>query len=197
MMDYGQFDSLSQYLLEKPDISYASFQQLRNSMPEHHRGYFTAKVFMACKPDPTTFTISSEKFVKYIDYDIEMKRVLYDLLTLSLNNPDPHYLTPDQLQSYILNRIPDLDPHRQMVPSFHEFYACTMVQRFLFYIDTRNRNKISIQELMRSSVLKDLLDFLHMQQELVRLAEEQERLGRIGVEDERINEEVYILRDKT
>lgn len=64
LMDYNQFDSLSQYLLEKPDITYASFQQLRHSLPEHHRGYFTAKVFMACKPDPKTLSISSEKFVK-------------------------------------------------------------------------------------------------------------------------------------
>ncbi|RYH14333.1 hypothetical protein EON65_33800 [archaeon] len=133
---------------------------------------------------------------RYIDYDIELKRVLYDLLTLSLFNPDPHYLTPDQLQSYIHTRIPDLDPHHQMVPSFHEFYACTMVQRFFFYIDTRNRNKISIQELIRSSVLKDFLEFLHLQQELVQGVKEQKRLGRVGVEDEKINEEVYILRDK-
>lgn len=107
-----------------------------------------------------------------------MKRILLDLLEYSLLNSSPDYITCEQLQAYIYRRIPDLDPEHQMVESFHEFYTCTAVQRFLFHVDTRNSNKLSIRQIMTSQVLKEFLDLLQLQQQIVSLIQDENLQGR-------------------
>lgn len=186
ILEPGAFRALSQFLLESGEISYDTFVALRQTLPEMHSKYFTSKVFLALAPNPTSLTISSERFVKFIDQDLEMKRILLDLMEYSLLNANPSYITAAQLQAYIGRRIPDIDPDQQMVESFHEFYTCTAVQRFLFHVDHRNSNSLSIAALMRSEVLAEFLDLLASQAQQTSLREL----------DQEQSEEMYLLRDK-
>lgn len=189
ILDSGAFRALSQFLLETGEVSYETFVQLRQSLPPLHSHYFSAKLFMSLIPDPTHYTVSSERLVRFIDQELESKKFLIDMLEFSLMNPNTDYITSDQLQSYLFRRIPDIDPERKMVESFYEFYTCTAVQRFLFQLDNRNSNQISIKQLVKSDVLQEFLDIIQHQQQMMALLQDHE------VHGDR-TDEIYLLREK-
>lgn len=90
---------------------------------------------------------------------MDVENTLLNLMDVIPPGSDPllTYVTEQQLESFILQMIPEIDVYQRMHESFYEYYACTSSQRFLFYLDTRKTNMISIKKLAHSTVMDELL----------------------------------------
>ena len=67
------------------------------------------------------------------------------------------HITEDQLQAYIMKMIPQIDTDQRMSVEFHEYYAITAVQKFMFFLDNHNSNIISVKKLAHSDLMAELL----------------------------------------
>jgi len=67
------------------------------------------------------------------------------------------YITEVQLQTFITKMIPKIDIHQRMSEEFHEYYAITAAQKFMFFLDNRNSNMLSVKKTAHSKVMAELL----------------------------------------
>lgn len=68
------------------------------------------------------------------------------------------HVTEGQLQTYITKMmIPKIDINQRMSEEFHEYYAVTATQKFMFFLDNRNSNTLSITKVAHSKVMAELL----------------------------------------
>lgn len=68
------------------------------------------------------------------------------------------YLRESDLENYILELIPTLPQLDGLEKSFHSFYVCTAVRKFLFFLDPLRTGKVRIQDILACSFLDDLLE---------------------------------------
>ena len=66
-------------------------------------------------------------------------------------------LTEQQLESFIIKMIPEIDIFQRMHESFTDFYAYTAAQKFIFFLDMRKTNAISIKKLAHSKEMEELM----------------------------------------
>ncbi len=93
-----------------------------------------------------------------------LENLIFKLLPFSAHNDDMGWITSDQLQLFIQKEFIDLiDPRHNMDESFYEFYTCTAVAKFLFYLDNRNVNKLSVRMIVHSSVMDELQNLAQLQ----------------------------------
>lgn len=62
------------------------------------------------------------------------------------------------LENYILELIPTLPQLEGLEKSFHSFYVCTAVRKFLFFLDPLRTGRVRIQDILACSFLDDLLE---------------------------------------
>ncbi|KYN26665.1 Serine/threonine-protein phosphatase 2A regulatory subunit B'' subunit gamma, partial [Trachymyrmex cornetzi] len=62
------------------------------------------------------------------------------------------------LENYILELIPTLPQLEGLEKSFHSFYVCTAVRKFLFFLDPLRTGKVHILDILAFSFLDDLLE---------------------------------------
>lgn len=67
------------------------------------------------------------------------------------------HVTEDQLQTYITKMIPKIDINQRMSEEFHEYYAVTATQKFIFFLDNRNSNTVPVRKVAHSKVMAELL----------------------------------------
>lgn len=67
------------------------------------------------------------------------------------------HVTEGQLQAYITKMIPKIDINQRMSEEFHEYYAITAAQKFMFFLDNRNSNTVSVTKVAHSKVMAELL----------------------------------------
>lgn len=65
---------------------------------------------------------------------------------------------PQDLENYILELIPSLPQLEGLEKSFHSFYVCTAVRKFLFFLDPLRTGRVRIQDILACSFLDDLLE---------------------------------------
>ncbi|XP_075223773.1 serine/threonine-protein phosphatase 2A regulatory subunit B'' subunit gamma-like isoform X2 [Lycorma delicatula] len=68
------------------------------------------------------------------------------------------YLRESDLESYILELIPTLPQLDGLEKSFHSFYVCTAVRKFIFFLDPLRTGRVRIQDILACSFLDDLLE---------------------------------------
>lgn len=68
------------------------------------------------------------------------------------------YLRESDLENYIQELIPTLTQLDGLEKSFHNFYVCTAVRKFLFFLDPLRTGKVRIQDILACSFLDDLLE---------------------------------------
>ncbi|XP_015592410.1 serine/threonine-protein phosphatase 2A regulatory subunit B'' subunit gamma isoform X3 [Cephus cinctus] len=68
------------------------------------------------------------------------------------------YLRESDLENYILELIPTLPQLEGLEKSFHSFYVCTAVRKFLFFLDPLRTGRVRIQDILACSFLDDLLE---------------------------------------
>lgn len=54
------------------------------------------------------------------------------------------YLTETELENYIAELLPSLYQLDGLEKSFHSFYLCTAVRKFLFFLDPIRANRVGI-----------------------------------------------------
>jgi serine/threonine-protein phosphatase 2A regulatory subunit B''/actin-binding protein anillin len=62
------------------------------------------------------------------------------------------------LENYITELIPTLPQLEGLEKSFHSFYVCTAVRKFLFFLDPLKLGKVRIQDILASGFLDELLE---------------------------------------
>ena len=68
------------------------------------------------------------------------------------------FLLLQDLENYILELIPTLPQLDGLEKSFHSFYVCTAVRKFLFFLDPLHTGRVRIQDILACSFLDDLLE---------------------------------------
>lgn len=66
--------------------------------------------------------------------------------------------TIQDLENYITELIPTLPQLEGLEKSFHSFYVCTAVRKFLFFLDPLKLGKVRIQDILASGFLDELLE---------------------------------------
>ncbi len=72
-----------------------------------------------------------------------------------------HTLSPcilQQLESYITELIPTLVQLSGMDASFIQFYVCTAVRKFFFFLDPNKTGRCKILDILTSGFIDELLD---------------------------------------
>lgn len=68
------------------------------------------------------------------------------------------YLTEKDLELYISELIPTLPQLERLESTFMNFYICTAVRRFLFFLDPKRLGRVRIVDILVSGFLDDLLE---------------------------------------
>ena len=76
------------------------------------------------------------------------------VLTFSISR----YLREQDLENYIAELIHTLPQLDGLEKSFHNFYTCTAVRKFFFFLDPLRTGKIRIQDVLACSFLDELLE---------------------------------------
>ena len=118
--------------------------------------YFTPFVFAKLQQDDPYGRISMMSFFNYV-----MRKVWLHQTRIGLSLYDvtgEGFLREMDLENYILEMIPTLPQLNGLEKSFHNFYVCTAVRKFFFFLDPLRTGKIKIQDVLACSFLDELLE---------------------------------------
>lgn len=159
VIDDNLFSALRKLLAENPSLSYESFKLIASLTPDKAKKYFTAKMFLLF-PRDVNGCIDSDLFVRFIERSVEIESTMLNLMEYAatdVDDPSTTTITVQQLESFICRLIPVIDINQQMHESFHEFFAYTASQKFLFFLDVHRRNTLPIKTLAHSAIMEELL----------------------------------------
>ncbi|KAJ1426617.1 hypothetical protein B484DRAFT_330379 [Ochromonadaceae sp. CCMP2298] len=159
VLDDYIFTTLGKYLCESPKISYEAFKVISSVAPPSANKYFTAKQFLLFPRDENR-CIDSEEFVRYIERSMQIESTILNLMDVVPPGSDPltTTVTEQQLESFLLQLIPEIDLFSRMHESFYEYYVYTASQKFLFFLDPRRANLLPIHKVAYSGIMQELLD---------------------------------------
>jgi hypothetical protein len=152
------FTTLAKYLCSSPKISYEEFRVIAGVAPPAAHKYFSAQCFLKFPRDENQ-CINSEELVRYIERCVEVETVTLDLMDTVQPGSDPLLtsVTEQQIEAFIIKRIPEIDIFQRMHESFTDFLAYTASQKFMFFQDARNSNIVPIQKLAASKEMAELV----------------------------------------
>ncbi|KAJ8976716.1 hypothetical protein NQ317_000148, partial [Molorchus minor] len=114
-------------------ITYADFQKVAQLAGPKVKAYFTAVVFARLQQGDPQGRVSIMSLFNYV-----MHKVWLDQTRIGLSLYDATgqgYLTEGDLENYITDLLPTLPQLEGLEKSFHSFYVCTAVRKFLFFLD--------------------------------------------------------------
>jgi hypothetical protein len=121
-------------------------------LAEQARRFFLPSVFARFTQDEHG-TISARALYHYI---IRKVGLVQHRLTLSLFDLDNSgYLTPPDLEQYILSQLPVMAQFQDFREAFYPFYVAHALARFFFLLDTKRTRKISIRTLIASDPFRE------------------------------------------
>lgn len=102
---------------------------------------------------------TSSALCRYIERSMEIETATLDLMDTIPPGFDPLLtcVTEQQIEAFIIKRIPEIDIFQRMHESFTDFYAYTASQKFMFFQDQRGGNSISIKKLAHSKEMNELV----------------------------------------
>uniref|UniRef100_A0A0A9YNA7 Serine/threonine-protein phosphatase 2A regulatory subunit B'' subunit gamma n=1 Tax=Lygus hesperus TaxID=30085 RepID=A0A0A9YNA7_LYGHE len=68
------------------------------------------------------------------------------------------YFTENDMENYIAELLPTLPDLERLDKTFHRFYICGAVRKFMFFLDPSRTGKIRVQDILISTFLDDILD---------------------------------------
>ncbi|KAK0178320.1 hypothetical protein PV328_002280 [Microctonus aethiopoides] len=137
-------------------INYEDFKQVGKLVGPKCAPYFTAVVFAKLQQGDLRGRISIITLFNYV-----MRKVWLHQTRIGLSLYDvtgQGYLRESDLENYILELIPTLPQLEGLEKSFHSFYVCTAVRKFLFFLDPLRTGRVRIQDILACSFLDDLLE---------------------------------------
>ncbi|XP_043241636.1 serine/threonine-protein phosphatase 2A regulatory subunit B'' subunit gamma-like [Amphibalanus amphitrite] len=118
--------------------------------------YFTPFVFAKLQQDDPYGRISMMSFFNYVMRKIWLHQTRIGLSLYDVTGEG--FLREMDLENYILEMIPSLPQLNGLEKSFHNFYVCTAVRKFFFFLDPLRTGKIKIQDVLACSFLDELLE---------------------------------------
>lgn len=137
-------------------ITYSDFLKVSANAGPKIKPYFTSTVFAKLQQGDPQGRVNIMSLFNYI-----MRKVwlLQTRVGLSLYDASGQgYLTETDLESYILDLLPTIPQLEGLEKSFHSFYVCTAVRKFLFFLDTLRAGRVRILDVLACSFLDDLLE---------------------------------------
>ncbi|KAF3421762.1 hypothetical protein E2986_04161 [Frieseomelitta varia] len=141
---------------EEQLINYEDFKKVGKLAGTKCSPYFTAVVFAKLQQGDPHGRISIMALFNYV-----MRKVWLHQTRIGLSLYDvtgQGYLRESDLENYILELIPTLPQLEGLEKSFHSFYVCTAVRKFLFFLDPLRTGRVRIQDILACSFLDDLLE---------------------------------------
>ncbi|VEN46339.1 unnamed protein product [Callosobruchus maculatus] len=141
---------------EEQLMTYADFQKVQTLVGEKVKPYFTAHVFAKLQQGDPQGRISIMSIFNYV-----MHKVWLDQTRIGLSLYDvtgQGYLTGTDLETYITELLPNLPQLKGLEESFHSFYVCTAVRKFLFFLDVVRAGRVRILDILACSFLDELLE---------------------------------------
>lgn len=90
-----------------------------------------------------------------------MRRVWMEQTRIGLSFYDSAgqgFLSETDLEQYVLELIPTFHQLEGLEKSFHNFYVCTVLRKFYFFLDPLRTGKVRIRDILTSGFLDDLLE---------------------------------------
>ncbi|XP_060536556.1 serine/threonine-protein phosphatase 2A regulatory subunit B'' subunit gamma-like [Cylas formicarius] len=146
----------NQNLIDEQLISYSDFQKVAQLAGKKVKPYFKPSVFAKLQQDDCQGRVSIISLFNYV-----MRKVWLDQTRVGLSlydNTGQGYLTENELENYISELLPTLCQLDGLETSFHSFYVCTAVRKFLFFLDVVRANRVRILDILACSFLDDLLE---------------------------------------
>ncbi|KAH1001424.1 serine/threonine-protein phosphatase 2A regulatory subunit B'' subunit gamma [Dendroctonus ponderosae] len=137
-------------------ISYEDFQKVAQKSGPKTREYLKPSVFAKLQQGDHQGRISTVSLFNYV-----MRKVWLDQTRVGLSVYDSTgqgYLTETELEHYITELLPTLCQLDGLEKSFHSFYVCTAVRKFMFFLDGVRANRVRIIDILACSFLDDLLE---------------------------------------
>lgn len=141
---------------DKQLINYEDFLKVAAEAGPKCKSYLTPSVFAKLQLKEPHGRISIMALFNYV-----MRKVWLHQTRIGLSLYDvtgQGYLRESDLENYILELIPTLPQLDGLEKSFHSFYVCTAVRKFLFFLDPLHTGRVRIQDILACSFLDDLLE---------------------------------------
>ncbi|KAF7268613.1 serine/threonine-protein phosphatase 2A regulatory subunit B'' subunit gamma-like [Rhynchophorus ferrugineus] len=141
---------------EEQLISYNDFQKVAQLAGPKVKPYFRSCMFAKLQQGDPQGRVSIISLFNYV-----MRKVWLDQTRVGLSVYDSNgqgYLTETELENYITDLLPTLCQLDGLEKSFHSFYVCTAVRKFLFFLDVVRANRVRILDILACSFLDDLLE---------------------------------------
>ena len=137
-------------------IGYEEYKKVSRLAGEKCRPFFTAMVFAKLQQGDPHGRVSVMALFNYV-----MRKVWLHQTRIGLSLYDvtgQGHLREQDLENYIAELIHTLPQLDGLEKSFHNFYTCTAVRKFFFFLDPLRTGKIRIQDILASSFLDELLE---------------------------------------
>ncbi|CAG9859442.1 unnamed protein product [Phyllotreta striolata] len=137
-------------------INYADFLKVSDLAGPKVKPYFTSMMFAKLHQGDPQGRVSIMSLFNYV-----MRKVWLDQTRIGLSLYDATgqgYLTESDLENYITELLPTLPQLEGLEKSFHSFYVCTAVRKFLFFLDVVRAGRVRILDILACSFLDDLLE---------------------------------------
>lgn len=137
-------------------ITYADYQKVVALAGPKIKPYFTSTVFAKLQQGDPQGKVSIMSLFNYA-----MRKVWLQQTRVGLSLYDASgqgYLREADLENYILELLPTLPQLEGLESSFHNFYVCTAVRKFLFFLDGLRAGRVRILDILASSFLDELLE---------------------------------------
>uniref|UniRef100_A0A0A9YPT9 Serine/threonine-protein phosphatase 2A regulatory subunit B'' subunit gamma n=1 Tax=Lygus hesperus TaxID=30085 RepID=A0A0A9YPT9_LYGHE len=143
---------------EQQYLNYVELKQVMAKSSSKCEKYFTPSIFaQLLQNDPSVY--NKVGIVGILNYAMRKSWIQQSRIGLSLyDTTGLGYLKECDLENYISELIPSLPQLDGLEKSFHSFYVCTAVRKFLFFLDPMHTGKIKVQDILTSSFLDDLLE---------------------------------------
>lgn len=141
---------------EEQLINYSDFLKVAELAGPKCKPYFTTTVFAKLQQGDPHGRVSIMSLFNYT-----MRKVWFHQTRIGLSLYDvtgQGFLRETDLENYILELIPTLPQLEGLEKSFHSFYVCTAVRKFLFFLDPLRTGRVRIQDILACSFLDDLLE---------------------------------------
>ncbi|TRY64227.1 hypothetical protein TCAL_14307 [Tigriopus californicus] len=137
-------------------IGYEAFQKVAKLAGPKCQPFFSPVVFAKLLHQDPHGRISVMAFFNYV-----MRKVWLHQTRIGLSLYDvtgQGFLREQDLENYIAELIPTLPQLDGLEKSFHNFYTCTAVRKFFFFLDPLRTGRIRIQDILACSFLDELLE---------------------------------------
>ncbi|KAK5648710.1 hypothetical protein RI129_003602 [Pyrocoelia pectoralis] len=137
-------------------ISYSDYKVVTNLAGAKLRPYFTANIFARLQQNDPHGQVSIMSLFNYVMRKVWLQQTRIGLSLYDVSGQG--YLREADLESYIADLLPTLPQLEGLESSFHSFYVCTAVRKFIYFLDGLRAGHVRILDILVCSFLDDLLE---------------------------------------